>query len=135
MAQDGKINMPDDEVVHWDVPKAPVLLKIVGVPPCLIELTVAKAQQLCKHVEPDVKEEVEATEPYASCRYGELEHSFKDAQQVTLPHGCGRVLEERHHVLRDECGDEGAKDDEANQEGEEVCPAHTRRAREGDLIA
>eukprot|EP00966_Prymnesium_polylepis_P141245 3261935-Prymnesium_polylepis.1 len=121
--------------MHRDVPQPPVLLEVVGVPPRLVKLAVAEAQDLGEQIEPAVEEGVEAGEPDVGDGKRELEEALHDDERVASAHGSTRVLQQWQHVLGDERGDGDGDDGEPRDEGEQVGPPHVRRAREGHLVA
>mmetsp|Transcript_15397 Transcript_15397/g.24939 ORF Transcript_15397/g.24939 Transcript_15397/m.24939 type:complete len:90 (-) Transcript_15397:222-491(-) len=66
----GEVQMSDEPVVDWKVPKPPVGRHFRAVPPVLVENSISKSEKLCKQIQIQVKVEVEHQKPHVRVRDG-----------------------------------------------------------------
>lgn len=75
--EEGVGEVAEEELVHGHVPEAPVLREVLAVPPVLVELAVAEAQQLAGDVVEVVEERDEPGDPDDDEGQGEAEQLLR----------------------------------------------------------
>ncbi len=121
--------MTPHEMVDWLVPCRPVLLHRRTVPPILVELAVAEAEDLSKGVEEGLEESEKAGEPDHYGDGGELHQSLNNGREIKGSHLVEGVPKERFGVLSAGKPDEDAKSDGLAGPFEEEGPANALSAR------
>ena len=67
------INVLQESVVYWQVPKTPILGEVPAIPPVHVELPVSESENFCKNVESCVEGHVEKKYPTKTERSRKLD--------------------------------------------------------------
>ena len=92
------VNVSHAPLVNWNVPRRPKVRRVLTVPPVAIKLTIGKAEQLGKEVEPRVKDHDKTNNPDCIVRHGQGDDFV---QEDNLGFFCGQLIQVRQDPLLD----------------------------------